>query len=343
MKMEMPPQSHALVIETNNLHGGRGAIVASLARLLAHLRRQTHPLTSLAELVVTHEGTISDAQIPTLQNACGRRITFVETEDGAGYYHAKERGFDATNAAVVVFADGDCWPENDWLACMLAPFADGKATPPVDVVAGRTVYRPDLLGIAATTIDFMYFSSPFGAHTSRNFYANNVAFRREVFDRLRYAGDGFYRGNCQVAGMKLVEQGVPVHFVPAARTTHRFPDSARELVQLRLLRGEDTVVLTRHLRERALPQRARWLMDLGPASPALVLGARLACSVAALNRQDMPEVRGARRAAALGLIAGLSLLDAAGAVRGLLPKRERDRTAHKTTTLSYHGDGDLLA
>ena len=65
--------------------------------------------------------------------------------------------------------------------------------------------------------------------------------------------------------------------------------------------------------------------------------------MAALNNQDMPEVRGAKRAAAVGLIAGLSLLDAAGAVKGLLPKRKKARAAHKTTTLSYHGDGDRLA
>jgi hypothetical protein len=295
---------------------------------------------------VTHEGTVSDAHVRELEAAAARSIVFVEIPAGAGYYEAKERGFDATapGSDVVVFADGDCWPADGWLARMVEPFMRDD----VKVVAGRTVYRDDLLGIAATTIDFMYFSSPLGAKAgakaSRNFYANNVAFRRSVFDQLRYSdGDGFYRGNCQVAGMKLVAQGVPVHFVPEARTTHRFPDSAQELVQLRMLRGEDTVVLTKHLKEHALPRGARWLMNLGPASPALVLGARFACSVASLNKQDMPEVRGAKRVAAVGLIAGLSLLDAAGAVKGMLPSRERKRSAHKTTTLSYHGDGDKLA
>lgn len=330
----------ALVIETNNLHGGKGHVVRSLARLLAHLR-ESQPLSSLAELVVTHEGTVSEAHVQELESAAARSISFVEIPGGAGYYDAKERGFDATSSELVVFADGDCWPDEGWLTHMLAPFGDDDT---VRVVAGRTVYRDDLLGIAATTIDFMYFSSPFGANASRNFYANNVAFRRSVFDDLRYTdGEGFYRGNCQVAGMKLVEKGVPVRFVPAARTTHRFPDSARELVKLRMLRGEDTVVLAQHLKERALPQNARWLMDLGPASPALVLGARFACSVASLNKQDMSKVRGARRVAAVGLIAGLSLLDAAGAVKGMLPARGKRRAAHKTESLSYHGDRDDLA
>ncbi len=310
--------------------------------MLAHLRKQTRPLSALHELVITHEGAVADDDRVVLEGAAGRGIRFVELPAGTGYYEAKEVGFDATDSDVVVFADGDCWPDHRWLDALLQPFDDDDAGD-VKVVAGRTVYRSDVLGIAATTIDFMYFPSPFGKKASRNFYANNVAFRRPVFDRLRYAADGFYRGNCQVAGMKLVENGVAVRFVAAARTVHRFPDSARELVQLRLLRGEDTVVLSGHLRDRALPERARWLMDLGAVSPALVLAGRFVCSVASVNHQDMPEVRGLKRVAVVGAIAGLTLIDAAGALRGSSTKRAAAKQKHKTTTLSYHADGDGLS
>jgi hypothetical protein len=335
----------ALVIETNNLQGGDGEnVLPSLARLLRHLSAQTVPLSDLAELVVTHSGVLDDGDRSGLVAAAGRDIAFVQIADDAGYYAAKELGFDATGAAIVAFADGDCWPDADWLEQLLAPFAGPfvEGDKRVDVVAGRTVYRADLLGIAATTIDFMYFSSPFGAESSRNFYANNVAFRRCVFDAVRYSdGDGFYRGNCQVAGIKLVERGVPVRFAPRARTTHRFPDSARELMQLRLLRGEDTVVLSSHV-QSALPKEARFLLNLGAATPALILASRFACSVGALNHQDMPAVHGVRRAATVGLIAGLSFLDAVGAARGLRSRRREARQAHKKTVLSYHGDGDQL-
>ena len=237
----------------------------------------------------------------------------MQIPDDPGYYQAKERGFDATSADIVVFADGDCWPDSDWLQLLVAPFAEERE--PVSV-AGRTVFLRQQRRVSPPRV------------------------RSAALQRRR----GIYRGNCEVAGMKLVQQGVPVRFVPAARTTHRFPGSARELLALRLLRvarcGEDTV-LARHLQRRALPKSARWLMELGPASPALVPGTRFACSLAALNHQDLPKV--AKRAAVVGLIAGQSLLDAAGAVKGMMPKREPARAAHKTTTLSYHGDGDRLS
>ena len=339
--LDMDPQTTALVIETNNLsgglNGGSANVIASLARLLTHLRDQRRAIATLTEFVITHEGALADADRALLCDAAGRALTFYKLADGASYYDAKEAGFDATSADVVVFGDSDCWPDEQWLSAILAPFDDER----VQAVAGRTCYRGDLLGTAATTIDFMHFKSPLGERCTRNFYANNVAFRRAVFDGVRYRdGEGFYRGNCQVAGIKLVEQGVAVRFEPKARTTHRFPDSARELMKLRLLRGEDTVVLKRHLK-RALPRGARWALELGPVSTAAVLAGRFASSVASLNRQDMPEVRGARRAACVALIAGLSLVDAAGAVRGTLGGRAR-RRAHGKIALSYHGDVDAL-
>jgi len=326
----MKKTTSALVIETNNLAGGDGDVVGSLGTLLTHLAPQ---LGSVDELVVTHQGPLAHGDI--LEKAAGRAIHFVELDVDAGYYEAKEHGFDATVADLVVFADSDCWPDAGWLALMLAPFEN----PDTKVVAGRTCYRDDLLGTAATTIDFMYFKSPFGAACTRNFYANNVAFRREVFDSVRYGDGGFYRGNCQVAGLKLVDGGVPVVFQPRAKTTHRFPDSKRELVQLRLLRGGDAVVMTEHL-AHAMPSGTRWLMKLGPVSTALVLGGRFACSVRALNHQDMPRVRGPERAKTIAMIAGLSLVDAAGAVRGAFEGRHKNK---QRVTLSYHHNVDGLA
>src|SRR6185503_11031836 len=114
--------------------------------------------------------------------------------------------------------------------------------------AGRTTYRDDVLGTAATSIDFMYFPSALAEGCTRNFYANNVAFRREVFAAHGYRSDErIYRGHCQRLGLRLAKAGVPVRYVPRAHTVHRFPDRASELFKLRLLRGADTVEMAPHL------------------------------------------------------------------------------------------------
>jgi hypothetical protein len=228
----------------------------------------------------------------------------------------------------VAFADSDCWPARGWLEALFAPLREGRAV----VTAGRTCYRDDTLGIAATTIDFMYFDSPLGESCTRNFYANNVAFERGVFERARFeAGARFYRGDCQVLGLVLQEQGVKVQFVPQARTTHRFPDTMRDFVKLRLHRGADAVALAPHLFGAYFPGLPA--KRLGRLAGVASLAARWAFSVGALNRQDMTPVRGLKKARALGAMTAISALDVFGALTS---------RARADTVLSYHQDVDGL-
>jgi len=329
------------VLETINLGGGRrdpDIVERSLTRLLVRLCGQTRPLASLDEVIIVHDGLAPGAR-DRLQETAGRALTFVPLDvDAADYYAAKDAGFAAARAEVIVFADADCWPDPEWLQALLDPFARGD----VDAVAGRTSYRADLFGAAATAIDFMYFASPLGDGCTRNFYSNNVAFRRDVLAREGFGAHGFYRGSCQVLGLALQARGVPIHFAVRAHTVHRFPDSAADLLRLRLLRGADSVELAPHLADAYLPARARWLGRLGPLSGLAVLAARCVCSLIALRRQRLPAARGVRWFAGAALVGAIHAADAAGAIirglrLGLAPPARRART------LGYHGDVDRLA
>ncbi len=308
--------------------------------MLVHLRSQTLPLEALAELVITHDG-LTDADRERLERAAGRKLTLVLLKPGTGYYESKNVGFEATTAEVVAFGDSDCWPVPCWLESLFRPIESEG----FDVAAGRTTYRDDVLGIAATTIDFMYFDSPLAPGCTRNFYANNVAFRRQTFDQRRYQrAEGVYRGHCQVLGLRLQREGVVVRFAPAARTTHRFPDSVGELVKLRMLRGEDTTELTPHLARAYLP---RSLERIGSTTlgTLAVLSTRFAFSVRSIGKQEMPAVHGLRYLATVGTIAGISLIDTAGAMAratGIFTIGDRDH-AESTVNLSYHDDVDELA
>lgn len=324
--------THSLVLETHNLEGGAGDIAGGLERVLARLAEQSHRLARLADLVITHRG-VDAAGRRRCEAVAGVPIRWLELSDDVGYYEAKNRGFDAARGDVVAFADADCWPDPDWLEALLAPFSD----PAVRAVAGRTTYRRDLLGTAASTIDFMYFPSPFGTGYTRNFYANNVAFRRDVFETRRFGEHDMYRGHCAVLGIDLHTAKIPIVFAPAARTIHRFPDSLRELVQLRLMRGRDTYELTPVL-GRALASSLR-LPRLGPVVPLAVLGIRFGFSLSSINRQQMPIARGLRRLAVAGTIAAISAVDAAGALAGGL----RLMDAKPAAALSYHGEDAKLA
>lgn len=319
----------ALVLETHNLRGAdadEATIVASLSRLLAHLAKQTYGLAKLAQLVITHDGPL-EKHGDTLSSAAGRAVSLVALTAKDDYYAGKNRGFAATDADVVVFADSDCWPDLGWLAALVAPLREEG----VQVAAGRTTYREGLLGAAATTIDFMYFTD--GARWTKNFYANNVAFSRAVFEAHPFpAGPDLYRGNCQLLGMQLAEAGVKVRFVPAARTIHRFPDRLSELVKLRLLRGRDLVRIASPIVEAHTPLGAQ---PPAVASP-LVWAGRAACSLASIGKQDMAPVGRMKSALVPAAVVGLSALDGLGAL-GVGHAVHR-----RTKALGYHGDRDQL-
>jgi hypothetical protein len=322
--------SAALVLETANLRSDPGRVTASLARLLSHLARQTVSLTALESVVVVHEGFDAPARA-ALDRAAGRAITWLEVAPGTDYYEAKNLGFDATRAAIVAFGDADCWPSDDWLERLLEPFADHA----VEVAAGRTTYRPGVLGLAATSVDFLYHPSPHGTGTTANFYANNVAFRRETFATRRFAArDDIYRGQCQLLGMRLAQDGVAVRFVPAARTVHRFPDGWADFLALRLHRGADCRAVSPRLVRQFRPHLAPITRSATLTSLAVLAG-RTAVSLRSLDALDMPAGPARRACAALAML-GITALDAAGAVFS------RRRAGAVRSSLGYHDDGDHL-
>ena len=327
----------ALVLETNNLRGGADpeAAGASLLHVIGLLAQQSVALGALAQGVVTHDGLSERIRTRAVQLA-GRAIDFVRIDDTTGYYEAKNDGFDAVHAEhcdYVCFADADCIPAADWLEQLLAPL-DG-ATPPA-VVAGRTSYAGTVAGTALSTIDFMYFTSPLQAQATRNFYANNVLFSRELFAQHRYQPlPGVYRAHCQVLGLRLQAAGVALHYAARAHTEHKLPDTRGELFKLRWMRGQDTQGLTPHLVRTYLPRSMQWLAHSGPVGPLCVLTARLGYSLRALNHQDAAPLRGLRRIGALVLIVLFSGLDMLGALcRGLgIRSAAAEDPAH---SLSYH-------
>lgn len=328
----------ALVLETNNLRGGADLqrVAASLGRLFQHLKGQSLPLRRLAQVVVTHDG-LPDAVCEELAEAAGLPLQFVPIDAQTGYYAAKNLGFAAVRAERcdhVVFADADCIPAADWLEQLLLPLC---AEQPPAVVAGRTSYSSSLAGTALTTIDFMYFPSPLAAGATRNFYANNVVFRREVFAEHAYQSlDGVYRAHCQVLGLNLQAAGIALHYAAAAHTEHRLPDTRGEALKLRWMRGQDSVGLTPYLLRAYLPQRLQWLARSGPLAPLGILLARLYCSQRALNHQDLPALHGLRGLGARGLILAFSLVDMAGALARGIGINTLGRTAADAQALSYH-------
>ena len=291
----------SVVIETWNLGD---AFLEPLSQLLSALAPQI--VAADAEVIVTCSSP--PAHTP-LEAALGRPITWLELPRDTGYYEHKNLGFDATTGDIVAFIDGDCAPSPTWLEALTGPIVGGAS-----VVAGATSY-PGPLAALANQIDFPYFDRTGARRRSiddapeavRNFFANNVAFARAVFAARRYPTiEPMFHGQCQVLGLQLLAEDIAIQFAPAARVTHAWPESVREFLEVRLLRGADTVSLLPYVLTSYAPRASRAVTRLGAIPTLAIFGLRaIASSWAAVRRG--PLVRG------LGLVACVTVLDSLGA------------------------------
>lgn len=332
----------ALILETNNLRGGnanRQTVLMSLERLLLHLKKQTLDINSLREIIITHDDISLEEQTGIIRETKLSNLQFVKISTADNYYQAKELGFRESKASIVVFADSDCLPVDGWLEEILLPFEKDSA----EVVSGRTTYDNSTFGIAATTIDFMYFGSVVNPTRTKNFYANNIAFKRDLFNMYHFTPiEGQYRGQCQALGLKLLKSGIPMHFSTKAKTVHRFPDSFLELVKLRIYRGQDTVGLTPFLANAHLPSWLRWLKYCGPVLPTLILIIRFFCSIFSIGRQDMPRVNAFEWILTALYISFINVFDFIGMALGSISKLIPFIKLRENRYLSYHAEANLV-
>lgn len=289
--------SVSLMIESWNLGDEPARVERGLWELADILAPQV--AAANAQVAITHRGLPERARA-SIERTLEAPVTWVELPECAGYYEHKNRGFDATTGDIVAFLDGDCVPALAWLSALIRPIQRGEAR----VAAGLTSYPGDLAPLA-NRLDFPYFAR--GEGRVRNFFANNVAFARDVFAARRYPTiEPMFHGQCQVLGLQLLAEDIAIRFAPEARVTHAWPENMSEWVEVRLLKGADTVSLLPYVVATYAPRATSMVSRLGALPALAILGARAVTGTLA-------ALRGKRVAKGLGLIAAVTLLDAIGA------------------------------
>lgn len=159
------------------------------------------------------------------------------------YYEQKNIGAARSRGEVIIFLDSDVIPEEGWLASLLQAFSN----PEVGVVGGNTyIAHEDLNGKAFALFWFFPLRDGRGElRRDQHFFANNVAFRAEVFRAHSFPPLATFRGQCIALAEELARNGVGIYRQERARVSHPAPNGWRHFLVRALCHGHDDTVLGR--------------------------------------------------------------------------------------------------
>lgn len=246
-----PAPSFSVVVEWDN------ARLSEIDRAQRMLRQLYHQIGQLApkpnrppEVLIIYDSCEVD---PTIVGTAIDRAGLPDTDlvqrrviaaEGLAYYQQKNFGFDLTDREIVVFLDSDVIPEAGWLDGIL----EALGNPDIDVVSGNTYLSLESFYEKAFAL-FWFF--PLRSHIPElkkadGFFANNVAFRRDVFSESRFPELPAFRGQCVVLAKHLRERGRAIYRQERSRVEHPSPNGAAHFIWRALCDGHDEVVLAEH-------------------------------------------------------------------------------------------------
>jgi hypothetical protein len=171
---------------------------------------------------------------------------------GHSYYSQKNQGAKRSQGEFIVFLDSDVIPDTGWLNQLLSTFDD----PEVFVACGNCYVAPE--GIVSKAFALGWFfslrsSMPTIRKQSR-FFANNVAFRRDVALEYPFQPiDGASRGACRLLARQLEANGIPIHLNTAAQVSHPAPNGLAHTMARAISQGRDNLLLARRRGRGSVP------------------------------------------------------------------------------------------
>lgn len=195
--------------------------------------------TPLLELLIV-SGT---AGVTVLEADIRRRLpesfeVSIHVAEGLEYYPLKNFGARLARGDFLLFVDSDVLPEKGWLAHLLGSFARQD----VHVVSGQTYVAPRDFTSRAFALGWSYQlrDAAAGFLVPPKFYANNIAFRADVFRQSGFPPVGLRsRGACSLLGRALARRGIQVWENRNTGVDHPPPAGLRHITVRALVHGRD--------------------------------------------------------------------------------------------------------
>lgn len=279
-----PPHPHvSVILPTRN----RAAV---LEQTLRGLLDQTYPDDRL-DIIVVDDGSTDDTavNVRAVQALAPGRIRYL-SESARGASHARNRGFRAASAALLLFLDDDIVPEMNLVAEHVA--AHRRLNHARDTaVVGYT--RWPLEQHVSAFLDYVGEDGPQFAYRQMRedvelsfiyCYSSNLSLYRETcgLPVLLEESLPFYWYDIEL-GYRLMQRGLRLYFHPRAVGYHHNVRSLKEFEVRQQLVGRYAVHMARWY-----PELAVWL---GVARPRLSPTERLRAAAATLLHLTMPQQR----------------------------------------------------
>ena len=302
----------SIVIEWENAGRiGHDRALAMLAQLHHQLLTLPGGLIGPAEILLVFESSLVDqAQLQAAVDAHGAWPAVIRTigSEVGGSFEQKTLGAERASGDIIIFLDSDVVPEPGWLEALLTPFASCDA----QIVAGATSVERSGLYSTAMALGWIFPMPPEDRSIgqARIFYANNVAFRREMMAVMRFPRADQYRVQVGVVQRRLAESVYRYLSSPTAAVLHPPPRGLGGFVTRALWCGYDSAT--------AVPRGGAGLAWRAPRAFA---GQALAALARVARERRRAGLGLAGAAAAAGVIGAYQAIRLVGFVSGLVATR----------------------
>jgi hypothetical protein len=254
----MPLPTFSITIEWEN---ARFAELVRTRRMLRELRAQLIELAPPVppEILFLYspghvpEALVRDVIAEGFHPQTVPAVTRIVATDNLRYYEQKNYGAQHSGGDIKVFLDSDVVPERGWLRSILESFEK----PEVGAVGGQTYLEFDSFYTKAFALFWVWqLRDPAeGLVPARLFYANNVAFRADVFAACPFPDLPTNRDQCTVLARELSRRGIGLYLQKSARVSHPPPRGFWNFVKKAVNDGRDQALMRADQRLNTSPWR----------------------------------------------------------------------------------------